>query len=166
MQQWHDCRKVIKHADSGAPLPAILPLWCNYEKFTYPLCVAASYLKSRGNIIAPTQLVVSWGSNEYMQNACHRISTQSMLTTMIIHSFYAAIGLRTQEWIGGTGGEWLNYCFLELGQDPEICSEMLCLRNVNSESIFNQCKERLVDRVRQGINCSGRVAIISVTIWS
>lgn len=48
-----------------------------------------------------------------------------MLTIIIIDLFHAAIGLKAKMPIGGTRGEWLNYCLLELGHEPDTCSEML-----------------------------------------
>ena len=36
-----------------------------------------------------------------------------------------AIGLKAKEQIGRTRGDWLNYCLLELGHDPEAGLEML-----------------------------------------
>lgn len=60
-----------------------------------------------------------------------------MLAIIIIDLLHVATGLKAKMLIGGTRGQWFNYRLLELGCDPETCSEMLELNNVNSENTLN-----------------------------
>lgn len=48
-----------------------------------------------------------------------------MLTIIIIDLFHMAICFKVKKQMGGTRGEWLNYCLLELGHNPETSLERL-----------------------------------------